>query len=370
MKKTLVAIAALASVSAFAQSTVSITGLVDSGYLFTSAATNTNTKGITANGSATTVLNILGTEELGGGLKANFKLQLTPDFINGQGVDATTINAAGTGTGGGTVGNAQEAFLGLESPVWGVLKMGRVNTNILDAWGNGSAFGTAIGSGYSSNGNIFTRYSATATNTSQTAPTRFNGAIRYESPIVNGLSGSYLYVPAAASTASQSVVDYGIKYANGPLSVQYAGQKIQQYGTLAVTSASFIATGSQALTDQTNNQLSMLSANYTIGAATVYAGSWTEKQNTATSIDVAGQMFGAKYAMGDTTFFFSTGKSNEKSTANVDKKITGYGADYALSKRTALYARFDNRDADTNTTAATAAAGITKRTAIGIRHTF
>jgi len=367
MKKTLVAIAALASVSAFAQTAVSITGLVDTGYLFTSAATNVNTKGISANGTGTTVLNILGTEDLGGGLTANFRLQLTPDFINGTGVEGTTYNS----TTAGTIGTGQEAFLGLASTQWGTLKMGRVNSNALDAWGNGSVFGTAIGSGFGSNGNIFTRYSATATNTSQSAPTRFNGATRYESPVINGLSASYLYVPQSASINAQSVVDYGVKYVNGPISLQYAGQKISQSGTLATTTASFIGVGSTALADQTNNQLTIMSANYAINsAATVYYASWTEKQNTSTSIDVAGSMFGAKYMMGDTTFFFSTGKSNEKSTANVDKKITGYGADYALSKRTALYARYDNRDADTNTTAATAAAGITKRTSVGIRHTF
>jgi len=370
MKKTLVAIAALASVSAFAQSTVTIGGTVDSAYVQTAAATNVNTKGLAANGSATTVLTIAGTEDLGGGLTANFQLQLTPDFLAGGGVEGTSINNAGVGTGGGTVGTGQQAFLGLSSTGWGTLKLGRVNSNVLDAWGNGSVFGTAIGSGYAQNGNIFTRYSATATNTSQSAPTRFNGAMRYESNVISGFSASYLYVPQSASIDSQSVVDYGVKYVNGPLSIQYAGQKINQSGTLAVTSASFIGTGSQALADGKNNQLTIMSANYAIGAATVYAASWTEKQNTATAIDTAGQMFGAKYAMGATTFMVSTGRNNEKSAANVDKKIMGYGADYALSKRTNLYVRYDNRDADTNTTAATSAAGVTKRTAVGVRHTY
>jgi predicted porin len=116
--------------------------------------------------------------------------------------------------------------------------------------------------------------------------------------------------------------------------------------------------------------LTILSANYTIGAATVYAASFTEEQNTVTSIDTVGSMFGVKYVVSATTFMASTGRSNEKSTTNVDKKIMGYGADYVMSKRTSLYALNDNRDADTNTTAATAAAGITKRTSVGIRHTF
>jgi len=133
MKKTLVALAALASVTAFAQ-TMSITGLVDTGYTFTAAATNVNTKGLAASNSATTVLNILGTEDLGGGLTANFRLQLTPDFINGTGVEGTTYNSTTTGT----IGTGQEAFLGLSSTQYGTLKMGRVNSNVLDAWGNGS----------------------------------------------------------------------------------------------------------------------------------------------------------------------------------------------------------------------------------------
>ena len=342
-----------------------MSGLVDTGYLFTSAATNVNTKGVAANGTATTVLTLAGEEDVGGGLKVNFQLQLTPDFITGQGVESTTYNS----TTAGTVSAAQQAFVGTTA-AWGTLKAGRVNSNVLDAWGNGSVFGTAIGSGYGSNGNIFTRYSATATHTAQTAPTRFNGAVRYESPVMNGLSASYLYVPQSASIDSQSVVDYGIKYANGPLSVQYAGQKINQSGTLATTTASFIATGSQALADGKNNQLTIMSANYVIGAATVYAASWTEKQNTATSIDTAGTMFGGKYKLGQTTLFVSTGKNNEKSTANVDKKIMGYGADYELSKRTNLYVRYDNRDANTNVTSADSTNGVTKRTAVGIRHTF
>jgi predicted porin len=365
MKKIFAIMIALAATSVFAQGAVNITGLVDTGLLFTNAATGVNTKGLAANNSSTTVLSIAGTDDLGGGLRANFKLQLTPDFINGAGVEGTTYNS----TTAGTVGLGQEAFIGTEAN-WGTVKLGRVNSNILETWLNGSALGTAIGSGYGSNGNIFTRYSATATHTAQSAPTRFNGAIRYESPAVAGFSGSYLYVPPSASVNAQSVVDYGVKYANGPLSVQYASQRIEQSGTLATTTASFITPGSQALEAGTNNTLSLLSANYQIGAATVYGARWTEKQNTATAIDQVGQMFGAKYTVGATSFMISTGSSNEKSTANVDKKILGYGVNHDLSKRTTLYARLDTRDADTNTAGATAAAGVTKRTAVGIRHTF
>ncbi len=366
-KSFFVALAALAATASFAQSSVTISGLIDTAYVDTNNKPGTaDTKGLGANGSATTVLTIAGTEDLGGGLKANFQLQLTPDFINGAGVEGTT--AATTASGDplayktSTIGTGQQAFVGL-SGNFGAIKAGRVNTNALDAWGVGSVFGTAIGSGYGSNGNIYTRYSATANATAQSAPTRFNGAVRYESPVFNGFSGSVLYVPKATDTDAQSVSDIGLRYSNGPLNVMYANQTIKQDGTAAT---SFTTGTTAGLTTGTSNKLNILSANYTIGAATVYGAYWTEKQNTATAVDAKSYMLGAKYVMGATTLMASMGNNNDKTAANVDKKIYGLGADYALSKRTALYARYDVRDADS----VSAADDKTKRTAIGVRHTF
>ena len=347
---------------------MSITGLIDTGYLMSNAPTTTaETKGLAANNTATTVLTLAGTEDLGAGLKANFQLQLTPDFISGNGVGGAGVNNTGTG---------QQAFVGLEGK-FGDLKLGRVNTNALDAWGVGSVFGTAMGSGYGSNGNVFTRYSksAAADNTSnQTAPTRFNRAIRYTTPAFSGLTGSLLIVPKVSgnttdSTNQQGVTDIGLKYSNGPLNVAYANQKIEQTGAVAVGNQ-LMGDGTAVLADGKSNKLSILSANYTIGAATVYGATWTEKQDTSTAMNTSGRMIGAKYVMGATTLMASMGSSNEKSTANVDKKIAGIGADYALSKRTNLYARYDTRDADTNVATDAAASGVTKRTAFGVRHTF
>ncbi len=338
-----------------------MSGLVDTAYVDTNnAGATADTKGLTANGSATTVLTLAGTEDLGGGLKANFQVQLTPDFINGAGV------------GNGTTG--QQAFVGL-SGNFGTLKAGRVNSNALDAWGTASVFGTAIGSGYGANGGIFTRYSADAVTgaavtagsaATQTAPTRFNGAVRYESPVFNGFSGSVLIVPKATATNAQSVTDIGLKYSNGPLNVLYANQAIKQDGTLSAAGGFIpVPTGTNSgLAAGEKNKLNILAANYTMGAATVYGAYWTEKQGTA--IDAKSYMLGAKYVMGAVSLMASMGQNDDKLTANADRKIYGIGADYALSKRTALYARFDNRDGNSTSTADNK----TKRTAIGVRHTF
>ncbi len=369
MKKSLIALAALAATASFAQSTVTISGLVDMGYRITDAK-GTKTNGINGSGNAgTTVLTIAGSEDLGGGLKANFQLQITPDFVNGAGVQGTSVtttdNTAGAIKSAG-VGTGQQAFLGLSGD-FGQVQAGRVNSNALDAWGVGSAFGTALGSGYGSNGNIYTRYSATGLATSMSAPTRFNGAVRYISPTFNGFSGSILVVPKGADAGNiQSVSDIGLKYSNGPLNVAFASQEIKQHGTQAVFTG-FIptaSTGAAVLANGEKNKLNALSANYTMGAATVYAATWTEKQGTATN--AAGQMIGAKYVMGATSLLASYGRNDDKLSANADSKIYGLGADYALSKRTKLFARYENRDGNTTTSAN----DVTKVTSFGVMHTF
>ncbi len=71
MKKTLVAIAALAATGAFAQSSVTIDGVVDAGYQSVNYKGNT-VNGIAGNGSSTSQLNFRGTQDLGGGAKASF----------------------------------------------------------------------------------------------------------------------------------------------------------------------------------------------------------------------------------------------------------------------------------------------------------
>ena len=73
MKKTLIALATLAAVSgtAFAQSTVTLYGVVDAG--ITKGATTTTFTGGGING--TSRLGVKGTEDLGGGLSAVFQIE-------------------------------------------------------------------------------------------------------------------------------------------------------------------------------------------------------------------------------------------------------------------------------------------------------
>jgi predicted porin len=138
MKKSLIALAALATVAgaAQAQSSVSVYGIVDAGFnskdstatngntsdYFAATATSgskhtaaarkvTNTKGISSGNESTSRLGFRGTEDLGGGLKANFVVEtgLVP-------TEATV-----------STWNTRQAYVGLEGKL-GTLNAGTVYT--------------------------------------------------------------------------------------------------------------------------------------------------------------------------------------------------------------------------------------------------
>lgn len=121
-------------------------------------------------------------------------------------------------------------------------------------------------------------------------------------------------------------------------------------------------------TASSNYEITIAAANYQIGAARVFASTWTEKMGT--TFDAQSYSLGANYVMGAYTFAASMANNNDKTAANADRKIMGLGVDYALSKRSALYARYESRDANKNLSADTSAAGVTKTTHVGIRHSF
>jgi len=302
----------------------------------------------------------------------------------------------------------------------GAVRLGRLNTATLGTWGVGSVFGTALGSGWSTNGNMFTVNSSSTNNFNQTAPTRFNGAVEYTTATINGFTGRLLYVPKVDNTGPGSteaasgnfagtnragVTDIGLAYSKGPLNVAAAQQK-HKYGANAISSVvtpgGGAAVASGAFLTSTPNAtytLNTLAANYTMGATTLYAMYWTEKQDTsaatAVALDAVGTQLGARHISGPWTFMAAYSKRDDKSTANVtssasssagnisyadaDRTTLGLGVDYALSKRTAIYARYQAVDPNTNRSGMNTSSSVTNvhtsfdkvtTTAVGIRHTF
>jgi GBP family porin len=311
----------------------------------------------------------------------------------------------------GTFGTSNAAngyhFVGVSSKDMGTVRFGRLNTASLGAWGVGSVYGTALGSGYATNGNMYTVGSSSAANFNQTAPTRFNGAIEYTSPAINGFTARALFVPKVDNTGPGStdassggltgvnragVTDFGLAYNAGPLNIAVAQQN-HKFGANAI--AAVATPGASSSVVNGDYKLTTMAANYTMGAATVYGMYWTEKQATvatspaAVKLDAVGTQFGVKYVVGAISYSAAYSKREDKSTAdvtnsgvtsysNADRTTVGLGADYALSKRTSLWARYQAVDPNTNrsgvntTQTGNAVTSFDKvtTTAVGVRHTF
>ncbi len=342
MKKTLVAIAALTAVSAFAQSSVGIKGTFDPSFRnqVTTYGDGTvrSTTDLANNVQGTSQVTFFGTEDIGGGLKANFLLE--NDFNSTTDAKSNWGNAT----------NGGETYVGLAGG-FGDIKLGAPNSPSLDVSGR-TPFGTKIGSGF-----------GTAQGLSHV---RENNQFVYTTPTFAGLtlkvaSASKATTGAAANittavTAAASKSDIGLTYVNGPLKAVLAnysqsGVHKQTHGYVAYTMGDLTATygfgkdervaAVAAVANTTAARAAGKSSNYNVAVA---------------------------YKMGATTLMATTGKLDDKTTDNWDIKMTAVGAKYDLSKRTSVYARYAKQTYDNSTNALIAKEQ--KTTAVGIQHNF
>lgn len=400
MKKTLVAIAALASVTAFAQ--VTITGIVDAGYRARSSSDDATLKfgKIQANNTATTAFFFAGNEDLGGGLSAGFHAELNWNPTSSQ---ATNNNVSSQQFYVGTPFNGEQ-FIRIESKDAGKLRIGTPNSAILEANGQAQPFGTAIGGGYMNTG--VNRLGSAALSTlginqyvggveAVGRVIRYDRSVRYDTPVINGFSASYTFAgkngnqtatTTSAGDNNNGITEMGIKYNNGPLNAAYAtttataGTNAAASGISLVTTASGTGTPAAATyTTALNTATAGLgagqtvkytygAANYKIGAATLYTGMTTGVTGGGlTTMNASSKNVAIKYEVtGNINLMANYLTVDDKTSSNFDAKLLGFGADYMLSKRTIAYFRQEKGDTKTNT----AAAGGYTTSAVGLRHSF
>jgi predicted porin len=392
MKKSLIALAALAATASFAQSSVQLDGILDAGFQAINYKGNT-VNGIAGNGSSTSQLNVRGSEDLGGGLKAEFRVETDWNVVSNVANTgaASSYNNGLTGTATqsinssvGTFGNG-EIRVGLAGG-FGRVDLGAVNYNTLNTFTLGQPFGTAIGSGFRS------FYINDANATSQV---RAENAIKYTTPTFNGFNAT-LYksnkqTKATTGTVSattgvvpqpngfstslgaydqQGTQELGVNYANGPIAASFSQIKQDWAGIQALNSANG-AVGSAEYTINT------LAAKYTFGnGATVALLNQTNKTDTGSVNNNATTVSGT-YTVGAVVLMAQAGEL-KNSVASTKSKLWGLGADYNLSKRTAAYVRaesIDNAGGAMNAAIVSSVIAGTDtnkftRTAVGIRHNF
>lgn len=340
--------------AAFAQSSVTLYGVADLGYNTdkkTVGTVATKTTGLTSILSGSR-LGFRGTEDLGGGLKANFVMEYSvqPD-------EAATSMAN------------RQSFVGL-SGGFGSVNLGRQYTQIHGVQGSFDANGNATAAGWLGVG---------------TSTVRQSNAIVYSTPSFSGFSAAVeLGFAEAAQGGTNSVTGnagnttaFGLTYANGPLTVKAATESIKlarlTYAAPGVTAdanatvAANIGLSNVTLSDAlATRKATSIGASYDLGVAKVMALSTSAKAGLTDKGEVKTSNFGVSVPMGAITLnaTVSNGKYIDSGAASV--KTNGYqvGANYSLSKRTTAYALMGQG----KNKAATATKHDTF--AMGVRHTF
>ena len=320
MKKTLIALAAFAAVSSFAQSTVTLSGTFDPSIAYSNTTmgdkSQVSKSAVRNNSQGTSQITFKGVEDLGGGLKASFLLE--NDF-NTE-VDATNNFSSKGG----------EQYLGLEGG-FGSVKLGAANTPSLTTQGGRQPFGTKVGGGFSG--------------VLGTGHVRENNSVVYASPVMAGFSAALGVSIATPTTNAKG--DLGLFYAAGPVAAGLSYYK-------------------QA---DVNNQTNLF-ASYTMGAAKVIVGYHTEDKFSAPSVSTnsTGSNIAGTYALTSAATLLGNYAKLSTGSANADKSMVAIGGRYDLSKRTSVYARYVSETND-NVTAAASISDV-KTTLVGIQHNF
>lgn len=336
MKKSLIALAVLAaSGAAMAQSSVTLYGTAD---IWVGSTKNSATVGgvsgserttaVDSSGVNTSNFGFKGTEDLGGGLKANFKLE------QGFNVDDGTAQAAGSAFN-------RQAWVGV-SGGFGEVQLGRVWTSYDDI--------------RSSANDTFSANQASSFNTWVGYNDRTSNGIKYISPDFGGISGSFTYAfgedkNTSTNDKSNDLMGLGLQYAAGPLFVGFAHQteksgtntKLSVGNTLAKLAGVDPSVINNAFIDGTKVTYNLVNASYDLGMVKLIGGI---NQVKGTEPGTAGSIKANEFNLGVEAPLSSALKvaagysqSKIKEDGNSVLKSNGFSAavTYSLSKRTMVY---------------------------------
>ncbi len=321
MKKSLITLAVLGATlgAAHAQSSVTLYGRIDLSLMHNDIVGGASQLSLDSGTVSGSRWGLIGSEDLGGGLKANFNLE--------QGF------AADTGLAPAGQMFSRQAWLGM-SGAFGEFRIGKPWTAYDDVSG---AHNGMFDSGFSVENNFFvsTGYAANPANT-----------IRYSTPTFGGFTAAVSYSLDEVKNVDLSTTSVSGTYGAGPLQLG-AGYQVEELG------------GTQL-------KFTRLSGSYDFGAFVLkglyghvkmpVAGK-TNEYSLGLDVPVSGAL----------TVSAGLGYSKDSAAAGGTKR-KGFtvGAMYALSKRTEMYAGLTDWDGKT---AGAKTAGNTKY-GLGVRHSF
>jgi predicted porin len=216
MKKSLIALAVMAaSGAAMAQSSVTLFGVVDEAVSYVNGKQNWN--GINSGANATSRIGFRGTEDLGGGLKANFWLE--------AGILADTGSGKSGGAGDG-LEFKRRSTVGLEGG-FGEVRLGRDLTEAYKAVSRYDVFGQ-VGYGVSK----LWADAKLGDNGGALVNQRVSNMVTYVSPNFSGfkVAANYGFGEVAGANKTNRYFGGGLTYDNGPLSLGLSAERQNNLG--------------------------------------------------------------------------------------------------------------------------------------------
>ena len=368
MKYTLGAIAlALVAPAAFAQSSVTIYGIIDLDGQYLSG--HSKQVLVTSGGQSGSRIGFKGTEDLGSGYFADFVLE-----------GGINVDTGGSGQGGQLFG--RQAFGALRTP-FGTASAGRQYSSIYTQTGDFSEFAntslgatTAVIGGFAGGyepirGSANNATTSTATGSELNgSPARVNNSFRYSTPVFEGLKASFLYGAGEVTggTNGTRLFDYSLRYTN------YGLDAMLSYVDDKAVNASAIANA------QTKVGITTASAAYTFGAFRVEGGYLALNDKRPADLDGKGFWLGGDFKTGQHVFRAQWVQNKPEHTTVGKTNAYGVGYEFDFSKRTDLYTsftRFANSGTGLGRIGGTIPAGLTvagdtsvSEFVLGVRHQF
>lgn len=305
MKKTLIALAALAASSAaLAQSNVTLYGIVDTGVGYIKG--DKTVYGLTRNGVNVSRVGFRGVEDLGNGLKATFKLE--------AGLFSDTGVPGGAGNASGGLAFTRESTVGLQGS-FGAVRLGREIVESYNATSRFDPFGTSgVGGSLLWNDHV----------------TRVDNGVEYQSPNFNGFRvGVNLGFGEKTESRNSRYVGVGVTYDQGPISIGLGVDRANNR--------------TAATEDQTSFHLG---ASYDFGMAKVSFAYLNDKFKPVAggeSDKTRAFLLGVSApvgAAGEVKFSYNNYRFKEPATTAQKANQFSLGYQHNLSKRTAVYTAY------------------------------
>ena len=390
MKKTVLTLAVLATLSSasYAQSTSNVTlfGNVDAAVAVSNngAPGASNVASVTSGTLSGSFWGIRGSEDLGGGLKANFMLQAGLDVDTGaaKSYSGNPSTATPALPGGAPVSGLfnRRSYVELEGK-FGSIAAGRDYTPLY--WVVKESDPLSLG--LYGNAQAITQISGTSSDRFA----RASNAVFYVSPTVGGFQGRLMYSLGSESTGFNGVptattappknanhmAGASLSYVMGGLVVTAAYQELLLPMT-AGAGATLVFNGATGTRKDT-----VIGSKYNFGDFTLAAG-YLKVQQPILNTDGHDVWLGGTATLGAGTVLLEVQRMRLEGTTGAEKKgtIFALGYVYSLSKRTAVYASYGevNNNAtgtfalasNDNQVAAGVAGAHVKALATGIRHNF